>query len=285
VAPILLDGRVLARRCNTELAARVRDMPRPPGLAVVLVGSDPASQVYVRRKGQVAERLGFIHEQHDLPVDATQERLLQVVSEIAQDPRIDGVLVQLPLPRHLNDRAVMSALPPAVDVDGFTPVNTGLLSQGRPSLVPCTPLGVMRLLAEAPGGAAALSGQHVVVVGRSNIVGRPMAMLLEQAGCTVTLCHSRTRDLASHTRRADLVVAAVGIPNLLGADHVKPGAVVIDVGMNRLPDGRLVGDVDFQAVLSRVTAITPVPGGVGPMTIAMLMENTWRASLRAQGLD
>ncbi len=276
-----IDGRAVARACNQAIAARVREMPRAPGLAVVLVGADAAAQVYVRRKGEVAERIGFHHVQHDLPETATQAEVLDRVAALVADPAIDGILVQLPLPRHLDAAAVTAALPASHDVDGFHPVNTGLLSQGRPALVPCTPLGVMRLL-EADG--ARLSGAHAVVIGRSNIVGRPMAMLLEQQGCTVTICHSRTPDPASHARRADILVVAVGVPELVRADWVRPGATVIDVGMNRLPDGRLVGDVAFDEVAEIAGAITPVPGGVGPMTIAMLMENTWRASAQAQGL-
>lgn len=277
----LLDGRALARQCNITLKRRAASLPRPPGLAVVLVGSDAASQVYVRRKGKVAERLGFVHQQHDLPPDTTQPALLAKIQALASDPTIDGVLVQLPLPAGLDSAAVMSTVPASVDVDGFTPVNTGLLSQGRPSLVPCTPWGIMRLLGELDGS---LVGREAVIIGRSNIVGRPMAMLLEQAGCTVTVCHSKTPDTRAHARRADVLVVAVGVAELVRADWIKPGAIVIDVGMNRLGDGRLVGDVAFDEVAERAGAITPVPGGVGPMTIAMLMENTFRASARAQGL-
>jgi methylenetetrahydrofolate dehydrogenase (NADP+)/methenyltetrahydrofolate cyclohydrolase len=278
----ILDGNALARRCNAALKARVEQLARPPGLAVVLVGEDPASQVYVRRKGQVADRLGFIHRQVDLPADTAQPALEAQVHALSSDPSIDGILVQLPLPRHLDANGVIAALPARCDVDGFTPVNTGLLSQGRPSMVPCTPLGVMKLLAEA---GTDLSGRDAVVIGRSNIVGRPMAMLLEQAGCTVTVCHSRTRDLAAHVRRADVLVAAVGVPELVRGAWIKPGAVVIDVGMNRLEDGRLVGDVAFAEAVEVASAITPVPGGVGPMTIAMLMENTYLAAARAQGVS
>lgn len=277
----LLDGRAISKRLNAALAERVEAMPRPPGLAVILVGSDPASQVYVRRKGKVAERIGFVHQQHDLSPQVSQAELLDKVAAVAADPSIDGLLVQLPLPGHLDATAVMDAVPTSHDVDGFTPPNTGLLSQGRANLVACTPLGIMRLLQEAD---IALSGLEAVVIGRSNIVGRPMAMLLEQAGCTVTVCHSRTRDVAEHCRRADVVVAAVGVAEMIRGDWIKHGATVIDVGMNRLHDGRLVGDVAFDEVRKVAGAVTPVPGGVGPMTIAMLMENTWRASCRAQGI-
>ncbi|TVQ94583.1 MAG: bifunctional methylenetetrahydrofolate dehydrogenase/methenyltetrahydrofolate cyclohydrolase FolD [Deltaproteobacteria bacterium] len=278
----ILDGRALARQLNTALAARVPELPRPPGLAVILVGADPASQVYVRRKGQVAERLGFLHQQHDLPAETSREDLLARIHQVVADPNIDGLLVQLPLPAHLDASEIMDAVPVTHDVDGFTPPNTGLLSQGRANLVACTPLGIMRLLEHA---AVPLSGREAVVIGRSNIVGRPMAMLLEQAGCTVTLCHSRTANVAAHCRRADVVVAAVGVAQMVRADWIKPGATVIDVGMNRGSDGRLVGDVAFDEVVGHAGAITPVPGGVGPMTIAMLMENTWRASCRAQGIS
>jgi len=276
-----LDGRALSKRLNKDLKRRAAQLVRPPGLAVVLVGSDPASQVYVGRKGVVAGRIGFAHEQVDLPASATQEQVDTTVERLISDPAVDGVLVQMPLPSHLDATAVMDRIPPGKDVDGFTPPNTGLLSQGRARLVACTPLGVMRLLEDA---GVPLEGREAVVIGRSNIVGRPMAMLLEQANCTVTVCHSRTRDLQAHVRRADVVVAAVGRAELVRVDWVKPGAAVIDVGMNRLDDGRLVGDVAFDQVEPVAGWITPVPGGVGPMTIAMLMENTYRSACATQGV-
>jgi methylenetetrahydrofolate dehydrogenase (NADP+) / methenyltetrahydrofolate cyclohydrolase len=278
---ILLDGRALSKRLNKDLKRRAARLGRPPGLSVILVGADPASQVYVGRKGVVAGRIGFDHAQIDLPADTDQATLHARVDALAADPAVDGILVQMPLPRGLDATAVMDRIPPHKDVDGFTPPNTGLLSQGRPRLVACTPSGVMRLLAE---GEVPLEGAEALVVGRSNIVGRPMAMLLEQAGCTVTIAHSRTRDLPAHLRRADVLVAAVGRAGLVRGQDVKPGAAVIDVGMNRLDDGRLVGDVDFDAAREVAGWITPVPGGVGPMTIAMLMENTYRAACAAQGV-
>lgn len=272
----VLDGSVLARGWNQALAEKVRALPRPPGLAVVLVGEDPASKVYVRRKGEVAHRLGFHHRQIDLPEDSSLEVIVETVRALNADPRVDGILVQLPLPRGLDGRVVTEAILPDKDVDGLTTANAGALAQGRPRLVPCTPAGVLRLLAEVP---FSLQGVEAVVIGRSNLFGRPMSWLLEQANATVTVCHSRTRDLPAVVRRAELVVAAVGQPELVRADWVRDGAVVIDVGMNRLPDGRLVGDVAYAEVSAKTSAITPVPGGVGPTTIAMLMDNTYRAAL------
>lgn len=279
--PILLDGKALSKRLNKGLKYTAQELPRPPGLAVVLVGADPASQVYVRAKGRVAERIGFAHQQLDWPASATQEELEALIDALNADDAVDGILVQLPLPAHLDARAITERILPEKDVDGFHPMNTGLLSQGRRNLVPCTPLGVMVMLEDA---GISLSGLDAVVVGRSNIVGRPMAMLLEQAGCTVTVCHSRTRDLSAHLSRADLVVAAIGRPEMIRAESLKPGCIVVDVGMNRLDDGRLTGDVHFEGAAEVASAITPVPGGVGPMTIAMLMRNTWLASRRRQGL-
>jgi methylenetetrahydrofolate dehydrogenase (NADP+)/methenyltetrahydrofolate cyclohydrolase len=272
----LLDGNALSRQLNQALRQRVLALPFTPGLAVVLVGSDPASQVYVSRKGVVAGRVGFLHRQIDLPAETTQERLLEVVAELNGDEAIDGILVQFPLPAHLDAHAVLDAIAPEKDCDGLSAVNLGRLTQGRPGLVACTPKGVMRLIAESGLNP---SGRHAVVLGRSNIVGRPMALLLEQANATVTVCHSRTPDVAEVVRRSDLVVAAVGIPELVRGDWLKPGAVVIDVGVNRLADGRLVGDVAFDEAVEVASAVTPVPGGVGPMTIAMLMENTCEAAV------
>ncbi|MCB9688518.1 MAG: bifunctional methylenetetrahydrofolate dehydrogenase/methenyltetrahydrofolate cyclohydrolase FolD [Alphaproteobacteria bacterium] len=271
----LIDGSALAKSWNQAIAAEVRTMPRPPGLAVVLVGQDPASQVYVKRKGQVAHRLGFHHLQIDLPETASLDEIVATVRRLNDDPTIDGILVQLPLPGGLDGRLVTEHIDPAKDVDGLTTANVGALAQGRPRLVPCTPAGVMRLLASVD---VRTEGAEAVVIGRSNLFGRPMAMLLEQANATVTIAHSRTRDLATVVRRAEIVIAAVGRPRMVGADWVREGAVVIDVGMNRLADGTLCGDVDFDAVEPRVRAITPVPGGVGPTTIAMLMANTLQAA-------
>ncbi|MFK7930166.1 MAG: bifunctional methylenetetrahydrofolate dehydrogenase/methenyltetrahydrofolate cyclohydrolase FolD [Myxococcota bacterium] len=276
-----LDGRALSKRLNKDLKRRAAALSRRPGLAVILVGADPASQVYVGRKGVVAGRIGFEHRQIDLPAETAQHELEARVDALAQDPDIDGILVQMPLPKGLDATSVMDRIPASKDVDGFTPPNTGLLSQRRAHLVACTPLGVMRLLEDAE---VELSGKLAVVIGRSNIVGRPMAMLLEQAHCTVTVCHSRTPNTEEHVRRADVVVAAVGWPELVRGDWIKPGAAVVDVGMNRLEDGRLVGDVAFDEANDVAGCLTPVPGGVGPMTIAMLMENTYRASCAAQGV-
>lgn len=282
MAATLLDGSALGKRLNKDLKRRAARLPRPPGLAVILVGADPASQVYVGRKGVVAGRIGFAHQQIDLPADTSQQALEAEVDRLATDDAVDGILVQMPLPGDLDASAVMDRIPAHKDVDGFTPPNTGLLSQGRAHLIACTPLGVMRLLEDA---GVPLSGKQAVVIGRSNIVGRPQAMLLEQANCTVTVCHSRTPDVAAHVGRADVVVAAVGRAEMVRGDWVKPGAAVIDVGMNRLDDGRLVGDVAFDEVVEVAGWLTPVPGGVGPMTIAMLMENTYRAACAHQGVE
>ena len=274
----ILDGRALSKRLNKALKFDVvPELNRAPGLAVVLVGGDPASQVYVRRKGVVAERLGLHHRQINLPADTDQATVIAQVDALNDDPLVDGILVQLPLPKHLDATSVMDRIAPEKDVDGFTVSSTGRLAQGRPTFVPCTPLGVMRLLELSE---IDLSGKTACVIGRSNIVGRPMAMLLEQANCTVTVCHSRTRDLEATVRDSDVVVAAIGRPKMIPGDWIKPGAVVIDVGINRLDDGSLCGDVDTEAAMERAGAITPVPGGVGPMTIAMLMHNTVEAARR-----
>jgi methylenetetrahydrofolate dehydrogenase (NADP+)/methenyltetrahydrofolate cyclohydrolase len=273
----VLDGKALAARLNEALKIRVAGLARPPGLAVVLVGSDPASQVYVRNKGIAAGKLGFLHRQIDLPADTTEPELLDVVRKLNDDPEIDGILVQFPVPKGIRQEAVLDTITPEKDVDGLSSANLGLLVQGRPALVACTPKGVMRLIAET---GIALEGRRAVVIGRSNIVGRPQALLLEQANCTVTVAHSRTRDLPAVVREADVVVAAVGKAELVRGDWIRPGAVVIDVGMNRGADGKLVGDVAYAEAAQVASAITPVPGGVGPMTIAMLMENTVIAAER-----
>lgn len=270
-----LDGAAMAKAWNQALAAEIRSFHRPIGLAVVLVGADPASQVYVRRKGEVAHRLGLHHRQVDLPADTSLDRILETVDALNADDAIDGILVQLPLPGGLDGRVVTERIRPDKDVDGLTTANAGALAQGRPRLVPCTPAGVMRLLATAE---VPVEGREAVVIGRSNLFGRPMAMLLEQANATVTVAHSRSRDLPAICARAEILIAAVGRPRLVGADWVREGAVVVDVGINRLPDGGLCGDVDEDAVSAKAAAITPVPGGVGPTTIAMLMANTVRAA-------
>jgi methylenetetrahydrofolate dehydrogenase (NADP+)/methenyltetrahydrofolate cyclohydrolase len=271
----MIDGRVVAKATLQALRPRIAALPRAPGIAVVRVGEDPASKVYVGRKTARAERLGFRHEERHLAETTSQSELEAVIDELNAEEGIDGILVQLPLPDGLDATAILDRIDPAKDVDGFHPENVGHLSQGRPRFVPCTPFGVMRLLDQS---GVALQGKRAVVVGRSNIVGRPMSMLLEQANATVTVAHSRTADLPGLLADADVVVAAVGRPHFVKGEWLKPGAVVIDVGINRLPDGRLVGDVDTDAAAQRVRAITPVPGGVGPMTIAMLMANTVRAA-------
>jgi methylenetetrahydrofolate dehydrogenase (NADP+)/methenyltetrahydrofolate cyclohydrolase len=272
VSAALLDGKALAKRLNQEIVRpRAAALSRPPGLAVVLVGEDPASKVYVGRKGEVAARLGFHHRQITLPADTSEAALLAIVDALNEDPVIDGVLVQLPLPKHIDATRVLDRVSPDKDVDGFHPENAGRLSQGRPRFVPCTPFGVMRLLDDVK---IPLAGRRALVVGRSNIVGRPMAQLLEQANATVTLAHSRTADLAGLVRQSEIVVAAIGRAEHIQGDWIQDGAVVVDVGMNRLEDGRLVGDVAFDAAAERAAWITPVPGGVGPMTIAMLMQST-----------
>jgi methylenetetrahydrofolate dehydrogenase (NADP+)/methenyltetrahydrofolate cyclohydrolase len=276
---LLLDGRATARALAPGLRERVAKLDRAPGLSVVLVGDDPASQVYVRHKQRRAERLGFTGGTHRLAIDTPQAEVEALVDALNADETVDGILVQLPMPPHIDSGAVLARIRPDKDVDGFHVVNTGRLAQGSPALVPCTPLGVMRMLSHFD---ISVSGMDAVVLGRSNIVGRPMAMLLEQANATVTVCHSRTRNVQAHLKRAELVVAAVGRAKMLGLDHIREGAVVVDVGINRLDDGSLCGDVDFEAVQESCRAITPVPGGVGPMTIAMLMENTVTASERRQ---
>ncbi len=274
-AALVLNGQRLAGGGGVRRRPRGRAVPPPPRHAVVRVGQDEASGIYVKRKAERAEKLGFHQESIHLPDETTQAELLALIDRLNDDPLIDGILVQLPLPAHLDPRPVLDRIDPGKDVDGFHPENVGLLSQGRPRFVPCTPAGVMHLigLTDLP-----LAGARAVVLGRSNIVGRPMAMLLEQAHATVTLCHSRSRGLVDELRRAELVVAAVGQAELVRGEWIADGAVVIDVGMNRSADGRLCGDVEYAGASARARAITPVPGGVGPMTIAMLMDSTVRAA-------
>lgn len=278
---MLIDGKAAAAALRQDLARRVAAAGFVPGLAVVLVGDDPASSVYVRTKDRAAREAGIDARTIRLPADTTQFALLDTIAALNADAAIDGILVQLPLPPGLDQRAVIEAIDPAKDVDGFHPVNVGYLADGRPGLVPCTPLGVMKLLSAS---GIATSGVRALVLGRSAIVGRPMASLLLAADATVTIAHSRTRDLAAECRRADILVAAVGRPELVRADWVKPGAAVIDVGINRLMDGRLVGDVAFTECADVAGAITPVPGGVGPMTVACLLDNTLTAALRRRGV-
>ncbi len=285
-----IDGKAFAARLQDKVAQSVaaftQSQGRKPGLAVVLVGEDPASAVYVRSKHRMTLQLGMESFEFVRPATIDQDELLELVEELNGDPRVDGILVQLPLPAHLDAQAVVNAINPDKDVDGLTPVSTGRLALGLPGLVPCTPLGSLMLLKEELGD---LSGKNAVVVGRSILVGKPMAQLLLAENCTVTVAHSRTRDLASVVHQADIVVAAVGQPEMVKGDWIRPGATVIDVGINRVPaqeEGktRLVGDVDTAGALGHAAAITPVPGGVGPMTIAVLMRNTLAAAYMRAGL-
>ena len=274
----VIDGKAVSaavrERVKVDVAAYVEESGRTPTLATVIVGEDPASEIYVANKHRACGEVGMSSVHHGLPAATSEEELLDLVRELGADDEVDGILVQLPVPAHIDPDAVVGAIDPGKDVDGLTPTNAGLLAHGTPGLVPCTPAGVMELLAHE---GVELEGAEAVVVGRSKLVGVPVARLLLSANATVTICHSRTRDLAATCARADVLVAAVGVPRLLGADAVKPGAVVIDVGMNRLEDG-LCGDVDYEAAATVAGAITPVPGGVGPMTIAMLLVNTLQAA-------
>ncbi len=280
----IIDGKAVAATLRSQVAEGVATFQeqtgRAPGLAVVLVGEDAASSVYVRSKGKATVAAGMVSVEHRLPADAEQATLMALVAELNADPAIDGILVQLPLPSHMDAQAVISAIDPNKDVDGFHPANAGRLATGLPALVPCTPLGCLMLLKSVH---PSLSGLDAVVVGRSNIVGKPMAQLLLGESCTVTIAHSRTRDLPARLRAADIVVAAVGIPQMIQGDWIKPGATVIDVGINRTETG-LVGDVDFAGAVEVAGAITPVPGGVGPMTIACLLRNTLEAACRRDGV-
>ena len=279
----IIDGKAHAAALRTRIAAGVAGLVattgRRPGLAVVLVGDDPASAVYVRSKGKATEAAGMLGIEHRLPADTTQGHLLALVASLNADPAIDGILVQLPLPVQIDEAGVIQAIDPDKDVDGFHPVNAGRLATGLPGFVPCTPLGCLMLLKATLGD---LTGMDAVVIGRSNIVGKPMAALLTAASCTVTVAHSRSRDLPAIVGRADIVVAAVGRATMVEGDWLKPGATVIDVGINRTEAG-LVGDVDFDAALGVARAITPVPGGVGPMTIAVLLRNTLVSAARRDG--
>lgn len=277
----IIDGAALSQRIREEVAQRVAalaDKGTRPGLAVVLVGADPASQVYVRNKVAACEKAGLHSVKEQYPAEMTEAELLARIEVLNQDPSIHGILVQLPLPKHMDAHKVIEAIAAEKDVDGFHVSNAGLLMTGQPLFRPCTPYGVMKML-EAEG--VALRGAEAVIVGASNIVGKPMAMLLLQAGATITICNSKTRDLAAQTRRADVLVVATGKPGMIDGSMIKPGAVVIDVGINRGADGKLCGDVDFASAKEVAGAITPVPGGVGPMTIAMLLVNTVEAAERA----
>jgi methylenetetrahydrofolate dehydrogenase (NADP+) / methenyltetrahydrofolate cyclohydrolase len=281
----IIDGKLIAAKVRSEVkdavSRRVEHGHRPPGLATVLVGDDPASHVYVRNKRKAAEETGIRSFHHELAASTTQAELLALIAKLNADHTVDGILVQLPLPKHIDDKSVIRALDPDKDVDGFHEANVARLALGFEGFVPCTPLGCMRLLDEEK---IPLKGAHAVVVGRSHIVGHPMFELLLKRDCTVTVAHSKTKDLPSITRQADILVAAVGRAKMLTRDHVKPGAVVIDVGINRDENQKLCGDVDFASASEVAGAITPVPGGVGPMTIAMLMQNTLTSHARRLGI-
>ena len=278
---LLLNGFELAKQCRAELAERVKVMPRAPKLAVILVGDNPASAIYVRNKEKAAAEVGVESLVYRLD-SATQEELTALIKQLNADETVDGILVQMPLPAPLNEREILQTINPAKDVDGFHPLNLGKLLIGEPAPVACTPKGCMRLIRLAKQD---LTGLHAVVIGRSVIVGKPMAQLLLNANCTVTTAHSKTRDLPALCRSADIVVAAIGKPKTVKADWIKDGAIVIDVGINRLEDGKLCGDVDFDACFDKCAAITPVPQGVGPMTIAMLLENTVEAAELSERTD
>jgi methylenetetrahydrofolate dehydrogenase (NADP+)/methenyltetrahydrofolate cyclohydrolase len=278
----IIDGNALAQQIRAELAEKAAALKATRGitpcLAVILVGEDPASQVYVRNKVAACEKAGFRSIKETYPTNVEPAVVLGRIAALNADPTVHGILVQLPLPKQFDAELVLEAIDPAKDVDGFHAENVGALMQGKPRFIPCTPYGVMKMLEAAN---VPLKGAEAVIVGRSNIVGKPMAMLLLQQDCTVTVCHSRTRDLAFHTRRADILVAAVGRAKMITGEMIKPGATVIDVGINRLPDGKLCGDVDFESAKEVAGAITPVPGGVGPMTITMLLANTLEAAERS----
>ncbi|MBI3824234.1 MAG: bifunctional methylenetetrahydrofolate dehydrogenase/methenyltetrahydrofolate cyclohydrolase FolD [Planctomycetes bacterium] len=285
----ILDGKALAQTMQAEIAVRVADFTAKhgyrPGLAAVIVGDNPGSQVYVRNKRKACETVGMESWLHQLPTDTTQENLLKLIEELNCDAHVSGILVQLPLPKQIDEPAIVAAVAPLKDVDGFGPESLGLLMSGQPRFVPCTPAGVQQILIR---NNIRIEGQHVVIVGRSNIVGKPLAMLLLQKGepgnATVTVCHSKSRDIAAITRQADIVVVAIGQAFFLKKDMIRPGAVVVDVGINRVPDRKQpVGDVDFDGVKEIASAITPVPGGVGPMTITMLLHNTLQAAILQHG--
>jgi len=276
MAAVLIDGKAIAAKIESEIREQVLAMEHPPVLAAILVGEDPASKVYVRNKERAAKRIGIRSDVYRLPSDTDADTLMGLIERLNQDKEVDGILLQSPLPAHLDEPAFMAAIDPGKDVDGFHAVNVGSLMIGKPCFRACTPKGVIRLLKYS---GVEIAGKHAVVVGRSNIVGKPQAIMLLEENATVTVCHSRTKDLAAMTRQADILVAAVGKPEMIRGDMIKPGAVVIDVGVNRTDDG-LKGDVCFDEAVEVAGMITPVPGGVGPMTIAMLMENTLEAAKR-----
>ncbi|OKP90104.1 bifunctional methylenetetrahydrofolate dehydrogenase/methenyltetrahydrofolate cyclohydrolase FolD [Paenibacillus sp. P32E] len=281
----IISGKQVSDEIRIDIAREVASLAErgvKPGLAVVLVGEDAASQVYVRNKEKSSTELGFHSEVHRLDAATSQEELLALVAELNRRDEIDGILVQLPLPNHIDEKAVINAIAVEKDVDGFHPINVGNLVIGDDSLLPCTPAGVIELIKRTGTG---MSGKHAVVIGRSNIVGKPVSLLLQRENATVTMCHSRTANMAELSRQADILVVAIGRANFIDGSFVKPGAVVIDVGMNRLDNGKLAGDVDYESAREVAGYITPVPGGVGPMTITMLMANTLTAAKRRRGLD
>ena len=281
--PNIIDGKVISAAIRGEIAEKVKELKAQkgivPGLAVIIVGEDPASKVYVRNKHRACEEVGFASFGYELPAETTEGELLALVDKLNRDDAVHGILVQLPLPKHLDEEKILLAIDPAKDVDAFHPYNVGKIMIGNYDFLPCTPAGVMELLRRSN---IEISGKECVVVGRSNIVGKPQAMLLLQANGTVTICHSRTKDLREVCRRADILIAAIGKPEFFDAGYVKEGAVVIDVGINRRADGKLCGDVNYEDVAPHTSYITPVPGGVGPMTIAMLMQNTLTAATKRQ---
>lgn len=275
----LLMGKEVSARIKAELKTEVENLKKEginPGLAVIIVGEDPASQVYVRNKERACEECGIYSEKYALPAETTQEELLKLIDELNNKSSISGILVQLPVPKHIDEKTIINAIAPNKDVDAFHPVNVGKIMVGNYDFVPCTPAGVMELIKES---GIDVSGKECVIVGRNNIVGKPQAMLLLHQNGTVTICHSKTKNLAEKTKNADILIAAVGIPNFIKGDMIKEGAVVIDVGINRLENKKLCGDVEFESAEKVAGAITPVPGGVGPMTIAMLMKNTVKAAI------
>ncbi|MGG4104320.1 bifunctional methylenetetrahydrofolate dehydrogenase/methenyltetrahydrofolate cyclohydrolase FolD [Paenibacillus lautus] len=284
-AATIISGKQISEEIRKGIALEVEQLSKQnvrPGLAVVLVGDDPASHVYVRNKEKACQDLGFYSEVHRLSAESSEEEVLALVDKLNAQESIHGILVQLPLPKHIHEKAVIDAIAVEKDVDGFHPVNVGNLVIGDDSLLPCTPAGVIEMIKRT---GIEIAGKHAVVIGRSNIVGKPVSLLLQRENATVTMCHSRTGNMAEIARQADILVVAIGRANMIDASYVKPGAVVIDVGMNRLENGKLAGDVDFESVKEVSGPITPVPGGVGPMTITMLMQNTLIAAKRLNGLN
>jgi methylenetetrahydrofolate dehydrogenase (NADP+)/methenyltetrahydrofolate cyclohydrolase len=281
----IIDGKELSKKILFEIKVETEKLYEThefkPGLAVVLLGEDAASQVYVKRKRETCGKIGFYSEDYDLTAETTEKELFKLIDELNIEPSIHGILVQLPLPAHINEKKLLERINPQKDVDGFHPANNARLYLGTAKIQPCTPAGIIQLLKR---NNIEISGKHAVILGRSNIVGKPLALMMLQENATVTVCHSKTQNIAEITKTADILVAAIGRAHFVTADMVKEGAIIIDVGMNRLPEGKLVGDVDYQGVFTKVRAITPVPGGVGPMTIAMLMKNTLETAKEIKGI-